>query len=287
MAQSAEAVRPAYRPVRSGFIETITSTISDVLTRRRLISYLVRADLQKKGANTLLGNVWWVVDPLLTMVVYVVLVSVILRSTREAYPLFIFCAILPWKWFATSISGGVTSVTTRERIIKQVNFPKVVLPVADVVSGVVSFGFGLIPLVALVLIFYSSHLSAWMLLIPVIAAVQFVLTLGLTIVAAGITVFFRDLGQVTGHLLRIWFYLSPALYGAEQIESLARNHPQLFAIYNLNPFAGLFESYRNVIYYGRPPEWTLLGVVLVESLIVLVIAVVVFRRLEPSFAKVI
>jgi ABC-2 type transport system permease protein len=287
MANSVEAVRPAYRPARPGPFDVISTSIRDVYTRRRLIGYLVRADLKKKGSDTLLGNVWWVVDPLLTMVVYVILVSVILRTTREAYPLFIFAAILPWKWFSTSVVGAVTAVTTRERIIKQINFPKIVLPIADVVSGIVSFGFGLIPLLALMILFYPSHLSPWLLLIPVIAAVQFVLTLGLAILASAITVFFRDLGQVAGHLLRIWFYLSPALYGIEQIQTLAAKHPELIGLYNLNPFAGLFESYRDVIYYGQAPEWGLLGIVLIEASIILVFSIIVFRRLEPAFAKVI
>src|SRR5258706_5416597 len=221
MAQSIEAVRPAYRPVRPGLRETFGSAIREVYSRRRLIAYLVRADLKKKGSDTLLGNIWWVVDPLLTMLVYVILVSVILRNTKEAYPLFIFCAILPWKWFSASVNGAITSITTRERIIKQVNFPKLVLPIADAVGGIVNFAFGLIPLTALLVFFYPNHLSAWVLLIPVVAAVQFVFTLGVAILASAITVFFRDLGNVAGHALRIWFYLSPALYGSDQINQLS------------------------------------------------------------------
>lgn len=287
MAQSSEAVRPAYRPVRPGVVATIDSTIRDVSSRRRLISYLVGADLKKKGSDTVLGNIWWIVDPLLMMVVYVVLVSVILRTTREAYPLFIFCAILPWKWFATSIAGAVTSVTTRERIIKQVNFPKIVLPIADVLSGVVSFGFGLIPLAGLLILFYPSHISPWLIAIVPIAAVQLLLTLGVAIIASAVTVFFRDLGNVASHALRIWFYLSPALYGSEQIESLAKNHPEVFTLFSLNPFAALFESYRNVIYYGVAPVWGQLALVVIESIVLLFVAVIIFRRLEPAFAKVI
>ncbi len=287
MAQSIEAVRPAYRPVRPGLRETFGSAIREVYSRRRLIAYLVRADLKKKGSDTLLGNIWWVVDPLLTMLVYVILVSVILRNTKEAYPLFIFCAILPWKWFSASVNGAITSITTRERIIKQVNFPKLVLPIADAVGGIVNFAFGLIPLTALLVFFYPNHLSAWVLLIPVVAAVQFVFTLGVAILASAITVFFRDLGNVAGHALRIWFYLSPALYGSDQITKLGENHPELLFIFNLNPFTPLFESYRNLIYYGQPPVWDLLGLVLLESFAIVIVAVLVFRRLEPSFAKVI
>ncbi len=287
MSQTSDAIRVQYRAPRPGPIETISTTIRDVSTRRRLIAYLIQADLKKRGANTVLGNIWWILDPLLTMLVYVVLVTVILRSTKEAYPLFIFCAILPWKWFGSSLNDAVTCIVSRERIIKQVNFPKIVLPLAAAGGGFVSFLFGLIPLAALLILFYSNHISGWLVLIPVIAAVQFVLTLGFAILMSALTVFFRDLGNVTGHVLRIWFYLSPALYGSDQIESLATNHKTLFMIYQLNPFAGLFESFRNVIYYGQPPQWGLLGVVLAEATVLLVFGVLIFRRLESSFAKVI
>ncbi len=286
MAQNVEAVRPTYRPVRPGPLETLVGTVRDISSRRRLIGYLVRADLKKRGADTLLGNLWWVLDPLLTMVVYVILVSVILRSTLPSYPLFIFCAILPWKWFSSSIMDAVTCITTRERVIKQVHFPKIVLPIAATVGGVANFAFGLIPLAVMMLLLYRDHITPWLLLIPVVAFVQYVLTLGMAIAASALTVFYRDIGNVAGHALRIWFYLSPALYGSDQIARLAEHNPTLFFIYNLNPFAALFESYRNLIYYGTAPTWGMLALVLGESVVLLLLAVVGFRRLEPSFAKV-
>lgn len=286
MSAAPEAVRPAYKPVRPGPVATLRQTVADIVSRRRLILYLVRADLKKHGSDTVLGNVWWILDPLLTMLVYVVLISVILRSTREAYPLFIFCAILPWKWFSSTVADATTCVVARERIIKQVQFPKIVLPLSAAVGGVAGFSFGLIPLFAMLILFYPSHLSAWILLIPVVAAVQFLFTASVSILLSSLTVFYRDIGLLTSHVLRLWFYLSPALYGADQIASLSEKHPEVASLYNLNPFAGLFESYRYLIYYGQPPTWSLLGIVVLESLALLVVAVLVFRRLEPAFAKV-
>lgn len=265
----------------------LVGTVRDIRSRHRLIRYLVAADLKKRGADTILGNVWWILDPLLTMLVYVILISIILRSTQPAYPLFVFCAVLPWKWFSSSISDATTCITTREKVIKQVAFPKIVLPVAATVGGMVSFAFGMIPLAAMMILLYPSYITAWLLAIPVVAVVQASLTLALTILVAALTVFYRDIGNVAGHLLRVWFYLSPALYGSAQIQSLATKHQELYAIYNLNPFAGLFESYHDLIYYGQPPAWDALGLVLIELLVLLVVAVLVFHRVEPSFAKVI
>ncbi|HEY5629304.1 MAG TPA: ABC transporter permease [Candidatus Limnocylindrales bacterium] len=286
MSTSPDAVRAVYTQPRLGPIATLRDTVDEVLSRRRLIMYLVRADLKKHGSDTLLGNIWWILDPLLSMLVYVVLISVILQSKIDAYPLFIFCAILPWKWFSSTIAGSTTSVIGREKIIKQVHFPKIVLPLSTSVGGIANFMFGLIPLAAMMVLFFPTHLTPWILLIPVVAAVQFLFTVGLSILLSSLTVFYRDIGLLTTHLLRLWFYLSPALYGTEQIQKLAENHKELAMIYDLNPFAGLFESYRYLIYYGQPPTWNLLAIVVVESIVLLLAAVLIFRRLEPSFAKV-
>ena len=273
------SVRPAaHLLVRQGIAET--------LSRRRLIAYLVRADLKKKGTDTLLGNVWWVIDPLLQMLVYVVLVAVILQKSTPDYPLFIFCAILPWKWFQATVSDGTSAVISQERLIKQIQFPKLVLPVAAVVAGVVNFAFGLIPLFALTAIFYSDRLSAWFLLIPVVAAVQFVFSLGVAVGLAAINVFYRDIGNLARHVLRFWFYLSPALYGPELITQLTEKHPTVGIFFALNPWTYLFGAYRDLIYYGTAPDWLALGVVLLVSLGILALAILLFKRVEPAFAKV-
>ena len=138
---------------------TAVRRLTKISTHRRLIRYLVAADMKKRGADTILGNVWWILDPLLTLLVYVVLVTIILHSTQPAYPLFVFCAVLPWKWFSASIADATTCIATREKVIKQVAFPKIVLPVAATMGGVVSFIFGLIPLGAMMLLLYPSYIS--------------------------------------------------------------------------------------------------------------------------------
>jgi ABC-type polysaccharide/polyol phosphate export permease len=285
MQTATEAAAAPPRVRRSAF-GLIREAIRETVSRQNLVRYLVQADLTKKGANTLLGNVWWVLDPLLQMAVYVAFITIVVGSRVEAYPLFIFCAILPWKWFSSSVGDGITSVTSQERIIKQVQFPKIVLPVAAVVSGIGNFAFGLIPLFGLLLIFYGSHLSAWIVLIPVIAVVQFVFTLALVVFLSAANVFFRDVGNLIRHLLRLWFYLSPALYAASKIDEISSRGGIISRIFNLNPWTTLFESYRNVIFYGTAPLWTNLAGVLAASAVLLALAVIFFKRLEPSFAKV-
>jgi len=276
-----------------GPIRLIGEGITDIRSRRRLVRYLVQADVRKRGADTILGNIWWVLDPLLQMVVYVVFLSIIVRNGPPDYPLFIFAAILPWKWFTASVTDATTSIVRQDQLIKQIQFPKLVLPVAAATAGVVSFAFGTVALVLLML-FYSSHFSAYLLFIPVIAAVQYVFTLAFSFLVAAGNVFFRDLNNVIGHVLRLWWFLSPGLYSLAALDQVnfVQQQPWIKVIINANPFAILFEAYRMVI-YGTPesppgpPDMASLAVLLVASIGFLALTTYVFKRLEPNFAKVI
>lgn len=264
----------------------LREAMAEVVGRRRLIRYLVQADLKKKGADTLLGNLWWVIDPLLQMAVYVILVSVIFQRSQPDYPLFVFAAILPWKWFTSTVTDAIASVTSQDRLIRQVQFPKIVLPLAAVSSGIVSFAFGLIPLVALLVLFYPARATPYALLIPAVAVVQFVFTVAVAFLVAAANVFFRDVSNVARHGLRMWFYLSPALYSIDQVHQIAGRYPLIGQVMSLNPFAVLFESYRDVVYEGTAPQWAALLALLAASLVFVAMTTFVFKRLEPRFAKV-
>jgi len=274
--------------VRPGSFALIRIGIRETLSRRRLIAYLVRADLKKSGADTVLGNVWWIVDPLLQMLVYYVLVGVILNrgAGTPDYPLFIFAAILPWKWFDSTVREGASAVVRSERLIKQIYFPKLVLPFAATISGIAHFAFGLIPLTLLIVIAYPERASAWLLLIPVVAFVQLVFSLAVATTLGAVNVFYRDIGNLANHLLRFWFYLSPALYGLDEVAKLSEKHRIVDIWFTLNPWTYLLGAYRDLIYYGRPPEWGPLLVVLLVSFVLLALAILLFKRCEPSFAKV-
>jgi len=273
------AVRPApLALVRLGIVE--------LASRRRLIRYLVQADVKKTGADSLLGNIWWVIDPLLQMLVYVIMVSVIFEKPQKDYALFVFCAVLPWKWFNQSVMDGIGSVVSMERLIKQIGFPKLVLPVASVMAGVVHFFFGLVPLAALMLIFYSDRISIFLVLIPAVAFVQLLVTLPIAIVLGAINVFYRDVGNVMRHLLRLAFYISPGLYAIDAIYRAANKVPVIGAFLLVNPWNILFTSYRDVIYDDRAPDWAGLAIVSLVSILLLALAIFVFKRLEPIFAKV-
>jgi lipopolysaccharide transport system permease protein/teichoic acid transport system permease protein len=291
---AASEVPAAYRNAAAtpGPIALLLEAATEVLSRRRLVRYLVQAEVKKRGANTLLGNIWWVLDPLLLMAVYVVLVTIITRRSIPDYPLFLFAAILPWKWFSTAIVDATGSVVNQHRLVRQIAFPKIVLPLAATSAAVVGFAFGLIPLAAILLL-YPERLSPLIILVPLIAVVQYVFTLAVALLVAAGNVFVRDLGNVMRHLLRLWWYLSPGLYSLALLDEvdLLDAQPWIRTLIELNPFAVLFEAYRSVIYgtlEGPPvmPDWGALGMLLLVSIGLLAVATVVFKRLEPSFAKV-
>jgi lipopolysaccharide transport system permease protein/teichoic acid transport system permease protein len=282
-AQTSEAIassRPSGR--RRGAIALVRTGLGEILGRRRLTRYLVGAELKRTHADTAFGQLWWIIDPLLQMSVYFLLFAVMLNTQIPDYPLFLFVAILPWKWFSTTLNEATLSVTGRQSLIRQVQFPKIVLPTSGVLAGTVSFGFGLIAL-AIVYLFYLDRLSLWVLCLPLIAAVQFVFTLAMGILFSSLNAFFRDIQNVMSHALRLWFYLSGALIPLDRIEN---SHPSLFTILSLNPFAVLINAYRAVTYGETAPNWIGLALVLLFSLGLLVVAIYVFKRAEPAFARI-
>lgn len=281
--QIADAVTaPGRGATGRGALSLVRTGIAEIFERRRLTRYLVGAELKQTHADTLFGQLWWILDPLLQMAVYFVLVVIIFNKPIPGFPLFIFVAILPWKWFTASINEAMLSVTGRQALIRQIQFPKIILPTAAVVAGTMSFLFGLIAL-AIVYVFYLDRISIWLLCLPLIAAIQFLFTLALGILFSALNAFFRDIQNVLSHVLRLWFYLSPALYSRDMFE---KAHPTAAAILAFNPFAVLFESYRAVTYGTSAPNWIGLALLLAASLVMLAVAIILFKRVEPAFARI-
>jgi len=274
---------------RRGPAKLVVEGLAEVLSRQRLIRYMIGANLKRTHTDTALGQLWWVLDPLFLMGIYVVLVQIIFNVGTPDYPLFIFAAILPWKWFSIALGTAAGSVTAREGLIRQVQFPKLVLPVAAVGSATINFAISLIAL-ALMYVLFLDRISPWLLAIPLIAVVQFVFSLAVAIALAAVNTFYRDVQNLLGHVVRLWFYASPGLWS---FRDHLQDSPELRTILQLNPMAPILESYRNVIYGatdgsgGLPPDFIGLGWVLLASIMFVTIAIVLFKRMEPAFAKVV
>lgn len=282
ISSSSESLAP--RPVAAprGPLALAIQGARELAERRLLIRYLVSGDLKRTHSDTAFGQLWWILDPLLQMAVYIVLVQIIFRRQIPDYPLFLFAAVLPWKWFTTTLSDSTQAISSRQSLIRQLQFPKLVLPTAAVTAGTVSFGIGLFAL-ALVYLFYLDRLSPWVLLLPVVAVVQYVFTLALGILLSVANAFYRDVQNVLRHVLRLWFYLSPALYALQDVRERSETGYNLLL---LNPFTHLFESYRAITWGTSAPDWLGLLAVLLASFVLLGVSISIFKRAEPAFARV-
>jgi lipopolysaccharide transport system permease protein len=273
-------------PIRPGTVALARQGFGELVGRWRLVRYLVGADIKRTHADTALGQLWWLLDPILQMLVYYFLFAVIFQRKTPDFLLFLFAAILPWKWFSTTVNSAMASIVSRQALIKQIQFPKLVLPTASSFAEVFSFLVGLIAL-AILFIPYHDRLSPWVLTIPLIAFVQFVFGLAVAIVLSAANAFYRDIANVMGHLIRLWFYVSPALYSISDVKN-----ETLQQVMRLNPFTALLTAYRTVIWgtdtvdHGTRPDFLSLAVVLLVSSVLLVFAVAFFKRVEPAFARI-
>ena len=250
-----------------------------MLRWRVLVQYLTLSTLKAGQHNTILGYVWWVLDPLLLMLVYFVLVEVIFQRGVEHYPVFVLCAVVPWKWFSSSLLGSMASLVGKERLIKQVVFPKIVLPLSQVLSNLVSFAFGLAVLFLFVL-GSGIAIKPIVLALPVVIAGQFLLVFGLALLLSSLNIFFRDVQNLSAYGLRLWFYMSPSLYTVELVPD------QFRSVYGLNPFAHVFPAYRDLLMEGRFSSLTDLAWIFGSGILVIVIGYIAFKWAEPRFAKV-
>jgi lipopolysaccharide transport system permease protein len=198
----------------------------------------------------------------------------------QPYSLFMFCGILPWNWFSSSILESSNVLVSGGNLIKKVLFPAEVLPIVTVLANMVHFFLGL-PILAAFLIYYQRPLDPLELLwFPVIVLVQLLLLVGLSLLVAALTVHFRDLKDILGNLLTLWFFATPIIYPMSEAPENLR------WLLNLNPMTHLAISYQEVLFYiGPHGHWKWLMALGVASVFVFIAGYFVFDRLRDSFAE--
>ena len=270
---------------RRGRIGTIVESLASLVERRRLVWYLVKSEIRNRRTNSLLGNVWWFLDPALQLFVFYLLVNVIFKQSQPAILLFLGSAILPWKWFSTALANASESVRKQEAVMRQISFPYIVLPFASTFASVANFAFSLVPLVALYAI-YPDRLTPWALTIFPVAIVQLLWTIPAVITLSALSVFLRDIANFIPHILRIWFYLSPALFPLSTLREIGSRHPWFDFFVSANPFTWIFTGYRDALYEGKAPDWGPLGILALASIPAILLSIYFFRRVSPLFVKV-
>jgi lipopolysaccharide transport system permease protein len=231
-----------------------------------------------------MGLVWSFVNPLLLLLIYSFVFNVVLPGAHppelEPFALFLFCGILPWTWFSSSLLESANVLIAGGNLIKKVLFPAEVLPIVVVLAGLVHFCLGL-PILAAFLIYYRVPL--WptdILWFPLIVGVQLVLTVGLALLVSALTVHFRDVRDLLANLLTLWFFATPIIYPLTQAPERVRR------LLNLNPFTQLAVAYQEVLFRPGPfTQVTRLLAAAVASLLIFLFGYFVFDRLRDTLAE--
>jgi len=253
--------------------------ISSLWERRALLWYLIGIDLKLTYRNKVLGYLWSLLDPLMLMIVYVILVQVIFRRGEPQYPVLLFSALLAWRYFLRSTQQGAICITSKARLLQTVAFPKLILPTQVVLSNAVQYVFGLGALVPM-LIFMKAKITIHILWIIPVFGVQLAFTYGVCLIVAVVGVYFRDLQNILQFGLRMWWYLSPGLFSVAHF--IPERFQELYMI--LNPFAPLFESYKNILVRGKPPS-EYLAIAAVIALAVMLVGLWLFARKEHDLVR--
>ena len=255
-----------------------------LLRHRSLIQSLVARELKARYRGSVLGFFWSFINPLLLLLVYWFVFSVVLPGIRpidiEPYALFMFCGLLPWTWFSSSVLEASNVLIAGGNLIKKVLFPAEVLPVVTVLANMVHFLLGL-PIIAAALVYFAVPVRPLELLwLPVVVLVQLFFTLGLALIVASLTVHFRDLKDILGNLMTFWFFATPIIYPM----SLAP--PSGKVLLDLNPFTHLAISYQEILFYDGPfGHWKWLLALGGVSIVLFLLGYFLFDRLRDSFAE--
>ena len=241
-------------------------------------------ELKARYRGSVLGFFWSFVNPLLLLSIYTFVFTVILPNQNPAaqpYALFMFCGILPWNWFASSLLEASNALVSGGNLIKKVLFPAEILPLVSVLANMVHFFLGLTILAAFVIAYRHWPDPAGLVWFPVAVLVQLLFTSALALFFAALTVHFRDIRDLLTNLLMFWFFATPIIY-----PWLDPNVIRFKSLFNLNPFTHLAVSYQEILFFHGPvghAKWLVaLGVL---SIALFLGAYWFFDRLRDSFAE--
>lgn len=239
-------------------------------------------EIKIRYKQSVLGGAWAILQPLSLMLIFTLVFSLFVRVPTEGlpYPIFAYAALLPWTFFATSISFGVPSLVNNINLVTKIYFPREVLPIAAIGAALVDLALGFVVFLALLAI-YQTPLSWQLLWLPLILLTQIVLTLGVTLFAAAVNVFYRDVRFVVPLALQLWMYATPVIYPLSVVPDYLR------PVYALNPMVGIIDGYRRTLLLGQAPSAAYLGLAGALALGTLLLAYAYFKRVEWQFADLI
>ncbi|MGH9333552.1 MAG: ABC transporter permease [Vicinamibacteria bacterium] len=243
-----------------------------------LMRELVGRDMKLRYKRSTLGAAWSLLNPLSQLVVLTFVFRLVLPVQIENFTTFLFTGLLAWTWFQTSLTAAAASVVDNRELIRQPGFPVAILPAVSIMSHMVHFILSL-PVLALFLLFNEIPLTGALLALPLVIALQFLLTLGPAYFVATLHVSFRDIQYLLGILLLLGFYLSPVFYDVTHVPDRYQ------ALYHLNPMVDLLSMYRGILLQGRLPNPRVLLTMYALASVVVVIGHRIYVRASYHFVE--
>ena len=274
------------------------SVFTDLVSSRELLSNLTSREVKGKYKRTLLGQLWSLINPLAQMLIFTAVFSFVIRvqpdkgnpSGLDVFALWLMCGLLPWNFFANVLGGGMGSLVSSENLIKKVYFPRVVLPVSNAASIVVTWLGEMVVLIVALAIFGGQPWK-WLPLVVVVMAVEAVFATGVSLTLSIANVYFRDVQYLIGIVLQAWFYLTPIVYPPHLVQTQSDKFGPLVGnvtawdIYQLNPLTQFADVFRKLLYDNTWPSLSSIIAIVCWTVAAVVIGAWVFARNEKRLAE--
>jgi lipopolysaccharide transport system permease protein len=245
-----------------------------------ILWYGVYSELRTEIAKRFLGFLWWIIEPVMYMAVFYVVFGLALRQGGADYVPFLLSGMIAWKWFDGSVRQAGSSLSANAGLIQQIHVPKTLLGLIQVLSNTFKFFIVLVLFIGFLLIIGKRPTLAWLAL-PLVIVAQLYLILAIGLLLASIIPFAQDLKQVVDNLLMLMMFMSGIFFSPSQVPETMR------WVFELNPIVVLIEAYRSILLHGQWPDFSGLGYVLSVASPLLAIALLVFRRFERHYPKLI
>lgn len=253
--------------------------LKELFAYREMIFSLVKKDLRGRYKGSTLGFLWTFINPLCQILIYTMVFSVIMRSNIDKFYLFLIVGLIPWIFFSSAINGGATSIISQQDLVKKIYFPREVLPIAYVTSSFANMLFSFV-IVFMVLFISGVGISPRALVfLPLVMLVEYILALGIALLTAALTVYFRDLEHILGIITTAWMYLTPIMYSTDMVPE------KLLKIFNLNPMTPVVIAYRDILYYKQIPRIETLLHASILGVVIMIFGIIIFSRLQRNFAE--
>lgn len=244
-----------------------------------LIMTLTQKELKVKYKRSFLGYLWSVANPLALAIVFFIAFKIVMRIQIENYTLFIISGLFPWQWFSNSVNSSALVFVGNGSLIKKVNFRKEALVIATVLNDMLHFILS-IPIIVIFIYYYGfSPNYLWLVGIPLLLIIQFIITFGFSVAISAINLFFRDMERIVFIFTTLMFYITPIIYSEDMV-------PEKFkALVLLNPLSVLMVSWRNLFMKGVL-DFNSLALSFIHAVVFLAVGYFIYRRLSWRFAEV-